>query len=213
MEAHREAEGAEDDEDGEVGADVGQRGADALAVAPLDARARQHLDGHAARAARAALHHRPAGSRGRREQGWQRADPIGGKQLICLHSGMIDLSGHVWRLKGGQAAPGATKLDPCLFISWSQCKALVIARYCKSQAACCPSCTSWPYSRGSSPALSSEGELRGLRLAENVHMVVGHALLGYEHLLAAIDDKVASLQDATGHAVRPTASYLWHLMH
>lgn len=43
------------------------------------------------------------------------------------------------------------------------------------------------------PALGSEGELGRLGFAEDVHMVVGHSLLRYQHLLAAIDDKIATL--------------------
>lgn len=43
------------------------------------------------------------------------------------------------------------------------------------------------------PALADVGEFGGLRLFENVDMVVGHSLLGYEHFFAAIHNEVSAL--------------------
>jgi hypothetical protein len=42
------------------------------------------------------------------------------------------------------------------------------------------------------PDLRKEGDGRGLRLGEDVHLVRRHALLRDEHLLRAVDDKVAA---------------------
>lgn len=47
-------------------------------------------------------------------------------------------------------------------------------------------------------ALALEAVFAGLALAEHVHLVVCHALLGYQHLLAPVDHKVAALQRAQG---------------
>lgn len=58
--AHHKPQGLEHDEDGHVGADVGQRGADALPDAALGLRLGQLADADAAAAAEAAVQHRPA---------------------------------------------------------------------------------------------------------------------------------------------------------
>ena len=68
------------------------------------------------------------------------------------------------------------------------------------------------------PALGCEGIFGGLGLAEDVHMVVGHALLRYEDLLAAIDDKVSSLHaydqpPIRKHLVEIKAAVCYRYMH
>lgn len=52
-------------------------------------------------------------------------------------------------------------------------------------------------------ALALEAVLAGLALVEHVHLVVCHALLGYQHLLAPVDHKVAALQRAQGVLYMP----------
>lgn len=47
---------------------------------------------------------------------------------------------------------------------------------------------------GCAPAFADIGEFGWLRLFEDVDVVVGHALLGDQHLFAAVDHKVSALQ-------------------
>jgi hypothetical protein len=52
-------------------------------------------------------------------------------------------------------------------------------------------------------ALALEAVFAGLALTKHVHLVVCHALLGYQHLFAPIDHKVAALQQAQGVLYMP----------